>query len=185
MNIKTTPTVEYLSETVFKNFVRFEEDKVVLKDSCPKELAIIFYYIEPHEIRVVYEMTNPICECTHKLHKHAIIPWEMDLTYPFFKYQYKCEKCGKTIITPLEGIVDKHCSYTKDTKDFVVNLYSNEHISYANATKFINDNQSLNISRQSVFDYNCNKTDDCLSQKEKIIDEKIKEKNDFVKNIVG
>ena len=35
---------EYLSESVFKNFVRFEEDKVVLKDSCPKELAIIFYY---------------------------------------------------------------------------------------------------------------------------------------------
>ena len=37
---------EYLSESVFKNFVRFEEDKVVLKDSCPKELAIIFYYME-------------------------------------------------------------------------------------------------------------------------------------------
>ena len=34
---------------------------------------------------------------------------------------------------------------TKDTKDLVVNLYSNEHISYANTTKFINEDQGLNI----------------------------------------
>ena len=47
--------MEYLSESVFKNFVRFEADKVVLKDSCPKELAIIFYYMEPSDIRIVYE----------------------------------------------------------------------------------------------------------------------------------
>ena len=45
MKLKNTPTIEYLSESVFKNFVSFEEDKVVLKDSCPKELAIIFYYM--------------------------------------------------------------------------------------------------------------------------------------------
>ena len=88
MYLKNTPTIEYLSESVFKNFVRFEEDKVVLKDSCPKELAIIFYYMEPSDIRVVYEMSNPVCECGNKLDKHAIIKWEMDLTYPIFKYQY-------------------------------------------------------------------------------------------------
>lgn len=167
MYLKNTPTIEYLSESVFKNFVRFEEDKVVLKDSCPKELAIIFYYMEPSDIRVVYEMSNPVCECGHKLDKHAIIKWEMDLTYPIFKYQYKCRTCGKTIITPLNDIVDKYSSYTKDTKDLVVNIYSNEHISYANATKFINENQGLNISKQSIYNYNADKTDDYLLEKGK------------------
>ena len=150
MKLKNTPTIEYLSESVFKNFVRFETDKVVLKDSCPKELAIIFYYIEPSDIRVVYEMSNPVCECGHKLDKHAIIKWEMDLTYSIFKYQYKCRTCGKTIITPLNDIVDKYSSYTNDTKNLVVNIYSNEHISYANATKLINEDQGLNISKQSI-----------------------------------
>ena len=177
MQLKNTPTIEYLSESVFKNFVRFEEDKVVLKDSCPKELAIIFYYMEPSDIRVVYEMSNPVCECGHKLDKHAIIKWEMDLTYPIFKYQYKCRTCGKTIITPLNDIVDKYSSYTKDTKDLVVNIYSNKHISYANATKFINENQGLNISKQSIYNYNADKTDDYLLEKEKIIEEKLEEKN--------
>ena len=152
MYLKNTPTIEYLSESVFKNFVRFEEDKVVLKDSCPKELAIIFYYMEPSDIRVVYEMSNPV-------------------------YQYKCRTCGKTIITPLNDIVDKYSSYTKDTKDLVVNIYSNEHISYANATKFINDDQGLNISKQSIYNYNADKTDDYLLEKEKIIEKKLEEKN--------
>ena len=177
MYLKNTPTIEYLSESVFKNFVRFEEDKVVLKDSCPKELAIIFYYMEPSDIRVVYEMSNPVCECGNKLDKHAIIKWEMDLTYPIFKYQYKCRTCGKTIITPLNDIVDKYSSYTKDTKDLVVNIYSNEHISYANATKFINEDQGLNISKQSIYNYNVDKTDDYLLEKEKIIEEKLEEKD--------
>ena len=177
MYLKNTPTIEYLSESVFKNFVRFEEDKVVLKDSCPKELAIIFYYMEPSDIRVVYEMSNPVCECGNKLDKHAIIKWEMDLTYPIFKYQYKCRACGKTIITPLNNIVDKYSSYTKDTKDLVVNIYSNEHISYANATKFINEDQGLNISKQSIYNYNVDKTDDYLLEKEKIIEEKLEEKD--------
>ena len=177
MYLKNTPTIEYLSESVFKNFVRFEEDKVVLKDSCPKELAIIFYYMEPSDIRVVYEMSNPVCECGNRLDKHAIIKWEMDLTYSIFKYQYKCRTCGKTIITPLNDIVDKYSSYTKDTKDLVVNIYSNEHISYANATKFINENQGLNISKQSIYNYNADKTDDYLLEKEKIIEEKLEEKN--------
>lgn len=177
MYLKNTPTIEYLSESVFKNFVRFEEDKVVLKDYCPKELAIIFYYMEPSDIRVVYEMSNPVCECGNKLDKHAIIKWEMDLTYPIFKYQYKCRTCGKTIITPLNDIVDKYSSYTKDTKDLVVNIYSNEHISYANATKFINEDQGLNISKQSIYNYNVDKTDDYLLEKEKIIEEKLEEKD--------
>ena len=177
MYLKNTPTIEYLSESVFKNFVRFETDKVVLKDSCPKELAIIFYYMEPSDIRVVYEMSNPVCECGNKLDKHAIIKWEMDLTYPIFKYQYKCRTCGKTIITPLNDIVDKYSSYTNDTKNLVVNIYSNEHISYANATKLINEDQGLNISKQSIYNYNMDKTDDYLLEKEKIIEEKLEEKD--------
>ena len=177
MKLKNTPTIEYLSESVFKNFVRFETDKVVLKDSCPKELAIIFYYMEPSDIRVVYEMSNPVCECGNKLDKHVIIKWGMDLKYSIFKYQYKCRTCGKTIITPLNDIVDKYSSYTNDTKNLVVNIYSNEHISYANATKLINEDQGLNISKQSIYNYNMDKTDDYLLEKEKIIEEKLEEKD--------
>ena len=85
--------------------------------------------------------------------------------------------CGKTIITPLKGIVDKNCSYTVDIKDMVVNIYSNEHMSYANTSKFINDYYSLNISRQSVYLYNDSKTDDYFTKKEKEIQNRLEEEN--------
>ena len=55
-----------MSKTLFKRFVTFDVDKVVLKDSCSKELAIAFYMMETPNIRVV-------CECGHKLDKHSII----------------------------------------------------------------------------------------------------------------
>ena len=60
---------------------------------------------------------------------------------------------------------------------WVVNIYSNDHISYANATKFINEDQGLNISKQSIYNYNTDKTDDYLLKKEKIIEEKLEEKD--------
>lgn len=101
----------------------------------------------------------------------------MDKKYSIFKYRYICSECGKTIITQLNGIVDKNCCYTVDTKDLVVNLYSNEDVSYANATKFINGTYELNISRQTMYLYNYNKTYEYLSQKEEIIQKKLEEEN--------
>lgn len=177
MNPKNTPTHKYRSEEVFNFIVTFEEDKVLLKDLAPKEVAILFYKIEPQDIKIVYEMSNPTCECGNKLHKHNIVDWNMDKEYRIFKYQYRCPKCGKTIITPLPGIADKGCSYTVDIKDMVVNLYSKEHISYDNATKFINEKYGLNLSRQTIYNYNDKYSDNYLAQKEKIIQEKLKDKN--------
>ena len=172
-----TSTVNYKSEMVFNNFVNFEEDKVLLKDYTPKEVAMFFYLIEPPKIKIVYEMSDPVCECGNKLHKHNIIEWNMDKKYPIYKYQYKCPKCNKTIITPLEGIVDKGCCYTTDIKDMTVNLYSKEHISYANSNNFINEQYDLNISRQSIYNFNDKYSDSYLTEKEELIEEKLKEKN--------
>ena len=113
----------------------------------------------------------------NKLHKHNIIDWNMDKKYPIFKYQYKCPSCGKTIITPLSNIVEKNCSYTNDIKETVVTLYSNEHVSYANATKFINEKYDLNMSRQITYNYNDTESEDYLTQKENIIEDELKERN--------
>lgn len=82
MNQKDAPTYTFKSEQIFKDIVRFEENKVVLKDIAPKEVAILFYYLEPEDIKIVYEMSNPICKCENKLHKHHIIDWDMDKKYP-------------------------------------------------------------------------------------------------------
>ena len=177
MTLKNTPTYTFKSEEIFKGIVTFEEDKVLLKDVAPREVAILFYMIEPEDIRIVYEMTDPICKCGNKLHKHEIIDWEMDKKYSIYKYRYKCPKCSKTIITPLPEIVGKSCCYTNEFKEIVTNLYSKEHIAYSNAAKFINEKYDLNMSRQTVYNYNDTESEKYLTQKETIIEEKLEENN--------
>ena len=130
-------TFKFRSELVFNDIVTFCDDAVLLKDFAPKEIAILFYYIEPYDVKIIYEMSNPVCDCGNKLHKHDLINWKMDKKYPIFKYRYICPKCGKTIITPLKSIVKKGCNYTEDIRNMTLNLYSKEHISYQNATKFL------------------------------------------------
>ena len=81
-------TFKFRSELVFNDIVTFCEDAVLLKDFAPKEIAILFYYIEPYDVKIIYEMSNPVCDCGNKLHKHDLINWKMDKKYPIFKYRY-------------------------------------------------------------------------------------------------
>ena len=149
MNLKN-PTYKFRTEEVFNDFVTFMEDKVLLSEFTPKEVAILLSLIEPDDVQIIYEMSNPVCECGGNLHKHDIIDWSMDKRYSIFKYRYRCSQCGKTIITPLPDIVDKGCNYTVDIKREIVNLYDKEHISYANATNFLNEKYGLDMSRQTT-----------------------------------
>lgn len=128
MTLINASTFKFKSELVFNDIVTFCKNAVLLKDFAPKEIAILFYHIEPSDIKIIYEMSNPVCECGNKLHKHDLINWNMDKKYPLFKYRYICPKCNKTIITPLEPIVKKGCNYTEDIRVMTMNLYSKEHI---------------------------------------------------------
>ena len=44
MTLKKTPTYIFRSEEIFKGIVTFEEDKVLLKDVAPREVAILFLH---------------------------------------------------------------------------------------------------------------------------------------------
>ena len=46
----------FKSELVFNDIVTFCENAVLLKDFAPKEIAILFYHIEPSDIKIIYEM---------------------------------------------------------------------------------------------------------------------------------
>ena len=177
MKNKNNPTYKYRTEIIFNDFVTFLENKILLAENTPKEVAILFTFIMPDDVQIIYEMSNPFCECGGKFHKHEIIDWKMDKQYYIHKYRYKCSKCNKTIITPLPFIVDKGCNYTVDIKEEIVNLFNKEHISYENATNFLNEKYDLNISRQTTFYCNDKNSKEYLSKKDKIIEEKLKEKN--------
>ena len=57
-----------------------------------------------------------------------------------------------------------------------INLYSKEHISYANATRFLNETYNLSLSRQSTYNFNDKESEKYIAKKEEKIQEKLNEK---------
>ena len=60
-------------------------------------------------------------------------------------------------------------------------MYDKEHISYANATDFLNEKYGLDMSRQTTCNCNDKKSDEYLSKKDEQIEEKLKEKKIILK----
>lgn len=129
MKPKNTPTTKYLFEEILKSFVTFEDDKILLSESIPKELALFFNFTIPDEIRLIFIPDDITCECGSKTHKHVITEWQMDKKYPFYKYYYKCPNCGKSLKAEMDGFVERGCCYTNEIRDLVKEIYSKEHIS--------------------------------------------------------
>ena len=64
----------------------------------------------------------------------------MDNKYLFFKYYHQYPEYGKSLKPNMEGIVDEGCCYTNDISDFIMGLYSKEHISYEWKNKMVRTN---------------------------------------------
>ena len=124
MTSNKTPTDKVCAEEIFNSWVWFKDEKIYLSQNVPSIIALFLFLIMPREVKIIYDMAERTCHCGGKLHKHEIKPWNMDKLFPIFKQRYKCKKCGKTITTPLNGIVDKHCTYTGKLKILWVEIIS-------------------------------------------------------------
>ena len=173
---KNTPIEETLTFNIFKDFVTFEDEAVLLSELTPKEIAIFLYLIMPKNIKIAYKPSNEICECNSKMERHQYTKWKMDGKYPIFKLRYKCPKCKKTIGPQMDYISIKGCTYTEDIQRIPYDINSVEHISYEKTSDYINDFYGTNISRQRVYDYKVEQCEQYLKMKEEKIKEKLKEK---------
>ena len=177
MKQKNTPTTKDLFDEVLKDFPTFEDDKILLSEFIPKELALFLKITMPDNIRIIFIPDDITCECGSKAHKRVISDWKMDNKHHFFKYYFVCPKCGKSIDFDKEGIVEKGCCYTREIREIIIEMSSKEHISYGKVAELINDKYDLNITRQSVFYAHKQGANEYLSKKEDKIKEKLKEKN--------
>ena len=134
-----TPIEENLAFQIFNNFVEFYDDKILIYDHTPKEIAIFFFIILPKNFRIVYAPSNRQCNCSNLMHNHQYVPWMMDKTYPLFKLRLICPECGVTIGPDLDGIAKKGCNYTNDIRSVGLDISAVEHISYEKISDFIEE----------------------------------------------
>ena len=175
MTTKNTPIEDTLTFKIFKDFVTFEDDCVLLSDFTPKELAILFYIIMPDDVKIAYQPSYITCECGCKMHRHQYTNWTMNDTYSIYKLRYKCPKCNKTKGPDLDGIAEKGRTYTNDIKRVPLDIGVVEHISYEKISDFINDSNGTNISRQQIYNYKIIECEEYLNLIEEKIGEKLNE----------
>ena len=124
MTLKTAPTDIMSVEIIFKDYVTFKKNKIYLTEYVPGHIAEFFKEIMPDYILIIYEMFNPVCPyCGARLHKHEIKKWKTNKKTFVYKQRYKCtnHSCLKTVTTDLPEIVDKHCCFTKDIREWAMN----------------------------------------------------------------
>ena len=177
MKNNKTPTNDICAEKIFNSFVWFKNEKIYLSPKVPTIVAIFLLLIMPPEIKIIYDMPERNCSCGGKLHKHEIKDWKMNKIFPIFKQRYKCQSCGKTITTPLKGLVDKNCNYTSKIMDLALTIDSIEHTSYKNKAKLFNKELGLNISRSTVYLHKKKRHMIYSQKKRKGIEKLLKEKN--------
>ena len=151
MTHEKTPTNDICAERLFNSLVWFKDEKIYLSQKVPAIVAIFLVLIMPSEIKIIYAMKEPVCKYGEKAHKHEIKDWEMNKKFHIFKQRYKCTSCGKTFTTPLNGIVDKCCSYTTKIMDLSLTLDSIEHTSYRNKAKLFKKELGLKINISTVY----------------------------------
>lgn len=151
MNANKTPTEIVCAEEIFNSLVWFKDEKIYLSQNVPSIIALFLLLIMPPEVKIIYDMAERTCNCGGKLHKHEIKLWNMNKLFPIYKQRYKCQKCGKTITMPLNGIVDKHCTYTTRIMDLILSIGSIEHTSYKNKSKLLHKELKLNIHGSTVY----------------------------------
>ena len=75
----------------------------------------------------------------------------MNKKYIIFKQRYKCQSCGKTITTLLDGLVDKYCNYASKIMDLALSIDSIVHTSYRNKLKLVNKELGLTMHRSTAY----------------------------------
>ena len=157
MTSNKTPTDKVCAEKIFNSFVWFKDEKIYLSQEVPSIIALFLLFIMPREVKIIYDMADRTCPCGGKLHKHEIKLWKMNKIFPIYKQRYKCCECGKTLTTPLNGIVERHCNYTTYIMDLILNIDSIEHTSYKNKAKLLQKQWKLKIHRLTVYLHKKNK----------------------------
>ena len=157
MTSNKTPTDKVCAEKIFNSFVWFKDEKIYLSQEVPSIIALFLLLIMPREVKIIYDMADRTCPCGGKLHKHEIKLWKMNKIFPIYKQRYKCCEYGKTMTTPLNGIVEKHCNYTTYIMDLILHIDSIEHTSYKNKAKLLQKQWKLKIHRSTVYLHKKNK----------------------------
>jgi hypothetical protein len=167
-------------EEIFKNFVIFDGDTLILKPSVD---SIFIDYVEKivgKEFKVLYIDFDVVCwDCNVELSCNGTDGHWINKIREVRKQKYICPKCGYSYITKLD-FMPKGCNYTIDIQEKGLQQGLIEYKSLEKVAETINEMYGCAPSRQTVLNHMNVNSEKYLGKIEREIDAKIKkEKIDF------
>lgn len=172
MNKKNSPTLIYHVDDFKKFLILGGGNELYVSNQMDPKIVINFLEIMSDEIKVIifdpleYQGGNTIDlkrngRCVFKLNKKYKI-WKQ-------KYYYYSKNRVKYKTTMWEEHIKKNCNYTKDIQSFRFMQSQIFYTSYENTAELINEDKNLNISRQSMYNYEREQCITCLPLKEQAL----------------
>ena len=177
MNKKNSPTLIYCADDLKKFVITSSENEIYVSNQLNPEIVINFLEIMSDDIKIIifdpleYQGGNTIDlkrngRCEFKLNKKYKI-WKQ-------KYYYYSKNRVKYKTTLWEEHIKKNCNYTMNIQNFRFVQSQIFYASYENTAELINEDKNLNISRQSIYNYEREQCAICLPQREQALWDKIK-----------
>jgi DNA repair exonuclease SbcCD ATPase subunit len=177
MTNKRISLVEYSVEELFKNYVDFDGDTVILKNFIEPYFIDTLEKMVGKEVEVLYVEPFRFCwECKIKMSLNGTDPHLINKVREVRKQKYICPKCEFSHVTNLL-FVPKGCNYTYAVQYEGLKQGLIEYKSLEKVAETIENIHGCKPRRQTVLNHMIANEEEFLSSLEKEIDDEIEEKN--------
>ena len=155
---------------IFKFFFDGKSNKVYLSEDMPPEFFLLMDTFLKKEQEVVYVKSIIKCPvCGSDLNKNGTDGFWLNKSREIMKQKYVCsdKECKKHTRACLDNFIDKYCNYTKNLREFSLNISLIGYLSYEKKVDFIEWITGVKIPRSTTYYHENTLSDEYLAKKEK------------------
>lgn len=168
MNSKNKPTLIYCVDDLKKFVICSGEKEIYVSNEMPPEILIGFLDILSDDIKIIIFDPLEYMENGIDLKKNGRVSFKLNKTYTVFKqtYYYNSKNGRKYMTTMWGGYIKRNCNYTNYIQNYRFMQSQIFYVSYEHTTELVNEDKNLDISRQSIYNYERESCKTCLAQRE-------------------
>ena len=155
MKHENKPTLVYCVDDLKKLVICGCENEIYVSNEMPPEIIMGFSEILSDEIKIIIFDPMEYLEGTINLKKNRRVQFKLNKTYTVYKqtYYYYSKNKRKYMTTMWGEYIKKNCNYTNYIQNYRFMQSQIFYASYDNTTELVNEDKKLNISRQSIYNY--------------------------------
>ena len=176
MNKKNKPTLINCVEDLKKFVICGSGNEIYISNELPPEMIMYFMDLISEDIKIIIFDPMEYDEGKIDLKRNGRVEFKLNKKYTVYKqtYYYYTKNKRKYMTTMWGNYIKKNCNYTNYIQNYRFMQSQIFYASYDNTAELINEDKKLDISRQSVYNYERESCITVLPQREAKLWKKIK-----------